>query len=340
MLFTRLRNRIVGAACLVALSGVLCGAVALAGKPVPPPPPPPPGTIYYAQGESYWSMKADGSSKVQVQSPRGVPTYQRYGGSRWFLKESFVGYDYHGFDEFGNEIVWMIVDVVAVNETGESVLLATATGPDVGWPTWAKDDSFVSYTGAADTEDGIVGGLVVVAIDWSTGRPAAGPPDLVYATATNSWGDIYIREHDWSPAGNTVAFKYTSGGPLYVAQFSEAGVVTSGLADGSSPVWSPDGNRIAYVRTTYQLGYFLREIWTVDPDGTDPSRLTQSSASTTVQREQNDPAWSPDGVHIAFSEIVFKANKRTYNVLRLPATGGSTTTLTSDGQSGNPQWRP
>src|SRR6476659_1569390 len=109
MLFTRLRNRIVAAVCLVALSGVICGAVALAGKPSPPPPPAPPGTIYFGNWSTglYGRMNGDGSSKTQ--SPGVVSTYQKHGGSRWFVQNRTVV-------ETGNQFF-------AVNEAGDAIQL-------------------------------------------------------------------------------------------------------------------------------------------------------------------------------------------------------------------------
>lgn len=63
--------------------------------------------------------------------------------------------------------------------------------------------------------------------------------------------------------------------------------ITQLTFDGRSyePAWSPDGRRIAYVRTTGSAG---RDIYVMDADGSNPSQKTSG-----IQLMY--PAWSPDG---------------------------------------------
>lgn len=76
------------------------------------------------------------------------------------------------------------------------------------------------------------------------------------------------------------------------------------------PAPSPDGSRIAFS--------YRGDIWTVNPDGTDPLRLTVHPAYDAA------PVWSPDGKLIAFS------SKRYGNmdVFVIPAEGGMARRLT------------
>jgi Tol biopolymer transport system component len=61
----------------------------------------------------------------------------------------------------------------------------------------------------------------------------------------------------------------------------------------TSPDWSPDGNRIAYLKgIDVDTGRTDRDIYVINADGSNPSSLT------TV--EQSTIAWSPDGTKIAF----------------------------------------
>ncbi|NNM07523.1 MAG: S9 family peptidase, partial [Gemmatimonadetes bacterium] len=76
--------------------------------------------------------------------------------------------------------------------------------------------------------------------------------------------------------------------------------ITSGDYDDSGPVWSPDGEAIAFVsnRTPDPDANFDTNIWLVDPENTDPgANLTQV---TTNPGPDRSPAWSPDGRRIAY----------------------------------------
>jgi len=75
--------------------------------------------------------------------------------------------------------------------------------------------------------------------------------------------------------------------------------------DGSSssqPAWSPDGQRIAYVRGSSRASAVVAltplafgELLVVDADGREPSRLTSPEPDTAAA-----PAWSPDGREVVF----------------------------------------
>jgi Tol biopolymer transport system component len=103
----------------------------------------------------------------------------------------------------------------------------------------------------------------------------------------------------WSPDGQRILFSVdpapSEGCGYGVCQFRiEAWVMKSTgegahkLAGGTSPVWSPDGRKIAF-----EGGSSRRYIYTVRVDGTDLRRLTRSG-------DPHGPAWSPDGKKIAF----------------------------------------
>jgi dipeptidyl aminopeptidase/acylaminoacyl peptidase len=64
----------------------------------------------------------------------------------------------------------------------------------------------------------------------------------------------------------------------------------------SSPLFSPDGKRIAYVltRADMERSVYDSDVWVVGSDGANDIRLTHSSGN------DNHPRWSPDGSTIAF----------------------------------------
>ena len=349
-MFNRLWNRTVAAVCLVALSGVLCGAVALAGKPVPPPPPPvPPGTIYFnnwSGTDPNLSMKGDGSGKVQ--STGGVPTYKKHGNSRWFIQNRTVaGID---FDQ------WF-----AVNEAGDAVQLTN--DPNLRWngypATWAKDDSSFSICCVNENPSGLgldvewIGQLLVIPVAWTDGVPSAGPATMVLElrrSVFDEWGEwswngydeVSLGRHDWSPAGDELALTHWVWGEGWVVDIVtfSATVASRRLATGAeNPVWSPDGSRIAFNRAQGSGYQDIKDIWTIKQDGTDVLRLTTYIAGSGYNgTAQYLPTWSPDGAYLAYTERKI-SGKTTHNIRRIPAGGGSPTSLTSDGASSWPRWR-
>jgi gamma-glutamyltranspeptidase/glutathione hydrolase len=81
-----------------------------------------------------------------------------------------------------------------------------------------------------------------------------------------------------------LATAFAGGHVMRAAQ--PAGAVLVGAQD---PAWAPDGRRVAVS--------VLDAIWTMTPDGRQPSSLV-APALAGVER---DPAWSPDGARIAFA---------------------------------------
>src|SRR5204863_7652516 len=67
--------------------------------------------------------------------------------------------------------------------------------------------------------------------------------------------------------------------------------LTSAAQPSSSPRWSPDGSRIAFVRED--------QIWTMDAAGGSLKQVT------TISTGAGDPVWSPDGSWLAFASDVY-----------------------------------
>lgn len=95
------------------------------------------------------------------------------------------------------------------------------------------------------------------------------------------------------------------------------------LTTGSNPVWSPDGRKIAFVRS----GPDEAALFLIDQDGSGLRRLGPvSRGGLTPRFDLSAPEWSPTGNHIAY---VFYSNGRSeLRVIDIP-TGGETSVVST-----------
>ena len=103
--------------------------------------------------------------------------------------------------------------------------------------------------------------------------------------------------------------------------------LTSNSASDTSPVWSPDGTKIAFV--SYRDGN--NEIYVMNSDGSNQTRLTNNETFDV------SPVWSPDGSKIAFRS--YSAGNYNIFVMNNDGTNRQCFTNHSTGTS-YPVWSP
>jgi dipeptidyl aminopeptidase/acylaminoacyl peptidase len=110
-----------------------------------------------------------------------------------------------------------------------------------------------------------------------------------------------VADPQLSPDGRWVAYQIgvpdvaanRSRTQIYVvpAGGGEPKQLTSGPSSATTPRWSPDGRKIAFLNGG--------QIWTMDPDGSDKKQVTRISTGA------DGPVWSPDGRLIAFASDIY-----------------------------------
>lgn len=133
----------------------------------------------------------------------------------------------------------------------------------------------------------------------------------------------------WSPDGSRIAFVSDRLGKPQVfvmkADGTEVRRLTTSGAYNVSPRWSPKGDRIVYCR---QEGGF--QIYAINPDGTDDTRLTTEGSN-------EHPRWSPDGRFITFSST--RGGGEALYVMRADGSG-QTKVSRGKGKDSHPSWSP
>jgi Tol biopolymer transport system component len=129
---------------------------------------------------------------------------------------------------------------------------------------------------------------------------------LTAGAAPNDGGHVDAAvEPSWSPDGSKLVFTHVLeasryGPPQIALEIANADGSNLHVLGGGAPTqwsdadWSRANGKVAFVQTTLGGVASDSEIYTVNPDGSDLTRLTTDSVEDAM------PAWSPDGSKVAF----------------------------------------
>ena len=237
----------------------------------------------------FWVIDADGANPARITifdgiNPNGDPGLTRYNSFALSPDDKRVAFTSRD-------------GVYVMNTDRSSLLRIRSVGGNYITPAWSPDGNFIAV--AAYHDDDYHYDILVMRPDGSDVR-----------RLTSGAGDEYYPA--WSPESGRIAYlanPVTDGSEFddgihvvdlaALSPFSPtapsvppAQKLTSNRVDDWNPVWSPDGNRIAFVR---QPGADSdSEIYIMDADGSNERRLTNN------RFDDFDPIWSPDSKRVFF----------------------------------------
>lgn len=173
-----------------------------------------------------------------------------------------------------------------------------------------------------------VAGVVLSALAFTApaaATPIAGENGRIVLTSYQNFGssraELFLLPVPFSTGGGTLS----------------APIATSATERHRHPTWSPDRTKIAYARGVSagnKYDIFVQDL-TQPVSATNPVNITQSAGSN-----DDRPAWSPDGAHIAFERDSGVPADRDI-VVSLPNGGGQTNITNTAGLiEGKPAWDP
>jgi TolB protein len=209
-------------------------------------------------------------------------------------------------------------------------------------PAWSPNGEFIAFasTGDARNEDQRDFEIYVMGADGEEAK-----------RLTND--RILDSTPEWSPDGMRIAFAHLPGWGtedlngvimLMDADGQNRAQLTrhleAGMTFDSDAAWSPDGNLIAFTRTTFLPDLVVRStIYGIEPTGEGERLLVDDGA---------EPAWSPDGQLMAFTstrdrngETCFHECRVNGEIYVMRSDGTGVRRLTSDpADDRSPTWSP
>lgn len=194
----------------------------------------------YSDGNAgLWVVDADGAGLQRLttaESSDGVTV--RHYDPAWSPDGTQLALQLYTYDYGQNSAQTSIATVDAAPGATPTVIVPGTSGTRHGKPVWSPDGTRIAFV------TGVVGTASVNEDIWT-----ASPTGDDLQRVTSSGG--YKATVDWSPDSSMLVYQHGRGEAAEIAVVNRDGGTPRFLTDNKSseriPVWSPDGNRIAFV---------------------------------------------------------------------------------------------
>jgi len=210
-------------------------------------------------------MNPDGSEVIQLTDD---PYYEFY--PAWSPDRSQIAFVSYGEDNA--EIYVLDLD------NSELTNLTKHPAEDIK-PEWSPDGSRIIFE--SDRESYWDGGVFIMNDDGSE-------------LSKIGHGGLSWPGNNWSPDGRSIAFSDGEINLTSVDGIDSVRLTQSYRMQSFTPVWSPDGQRIAFVAVPEEN----EEIYVMNADGTNAKQLTRSLGKC------SSPNWSSDGTRVVFNSFL------------------------------------
>ncbi|HEX5436333.1 MAG TPA: hypothetical protein VFW98_04195 [Gemmatimonadaceae bacterium] len=208
--------------------------------------------------------------------------------------------------------------IYVIDSDGAGSRAITLTGGTALSPAWSPDGRYLTYS-------------QLHAQGW---RIMIG--DLVTGTVRQVARGGLNETPTFSPDGKLLVYAHggENGTDLMVTNVTGSGTprpLTAGRGRiNIQPSFSPDGRRLVF--TSDRIGH--NEVYIMDADGSNAAPLTTYQFGD--QNYRSDPAWSPDGLQVAFQARM----DGEFQIMTITLRDRSVTQRTSEGRNEEPSWAP
>ncbi len=284
--------------------------------------------VFHSKRDGNWEiyvMDADGGNPRNLTKNRNDDTFPSWSpdGKRVAFVSDRDGHVMNGIST---------AEIYVIDADGDNPQNLTNNPGSDRDPSWSPDGKRIAFSSLRRDKDGNLGHFDIYVMDADGGNPRR--------LTENPHG---ARSPSWSPDGGRIVFstrrdghfrtKFGITSEIYVMDADGQGEqrLTENRQNDSYPVWSPDGERIAFAsdRKGDLENY---EIYVIDADGGNQQQLTNHRG------DDGSPSWSPDGEQIAFHSLRGE-QFRNAEIYVMDADGGGLQNLTNHPVSdAGPAW--